>query len=441
MAMQSTSDQRSLSSALAFVNARLIDPASRLDQRGGVLVSGDLIADVGAHVTADNVGDAQVVDCDGRVLAPGLIDMMVFTGEPGHEHRETLATASRAAAAGGVTTIVCMPNTDPVIDDVALVDFIMRRARDTALVHVHPMAAMTKGLRGEEMSEIGLLSDAGAIAFANGKSSLASAKVMRNVLAYAKDFGALIVHHLEDPTLAQDGVMNEGEVATRLGLRGIPSAAETIMLERDIRLVELTGGRYHAGQISCRASLDIIRTAKLMGLPVTCGVSINHLTLNENDIGPYRTFFKMKPPLRSEDDRRAMVEGVASGDIDVIVSAHDPRGTEGKRRPFAEAADGAAGLETLLDAALQLYHNGDVELLQLLKALTTNPARLLGIGSGRLAEGTPADLVLIDLDTPWIVEPERLRSKSKNTPFDSARLQGRALLTVVAGRPVYNYAD
>ncbi len=424
MAMQSTSDQRSPSSALAFVNARLIDPASRLDQRGGVLVSGDLIADVGPHVTADNVGDAQIVDCDGRVLAPGLIDMMVFTGEPGHEHRETLATASRAAAAGGVTTIVCMPNTDPVIDDVALVDFILRRARDTALVHVHPMAAMTKGLRGEEMSEIGLLSDAGAIAFANGKSSLASAKVMRNVLAYAKDFGALIVHHLEDPTLAQDGVMNEGEVATRLGLRGSPSAAETIMLERDIRLVELTGGRYHAGQISCRASLDIIRTAKLMGLPVTCGVSINHLTLNENDIGPYRTFFKMKPPLRSEDDRRAMVEGVASGDIDVIVSAHDPRGTEGKRRPFAEAADGAAGLETLLGAALQLYHNGDVELLQLLKALTTNPARLLGIGGGRLAEGTPADLVLIDLDTPWVVEPERLRSKSKNTPFELGTTSG-----------------
>ncbi len=441
MAMQSPSDSRSLSSALAFVNARLIDPASHLDQRGGVLVEGGLIADVGPHVTADNVGDAQIVDCDGRVLAPGLIDMMVFTGEPGHEHRETLATASRAAAAGGVTTIVCMPNTDPVIDDVALVDFILRRARDTALVHVHPMAAMTKGLRGEEMSEIGLLSDAGAIAFANGKSSLASAKVMRNVLAYAKDFGALIVHHLEDPTLSQDGVMNEGEVATRLGLRGIPSAAETIMLERDIRLVELTGGRYHAGQISCRASLDIIRTAKLMGLPVTCGVSINHLTLNENDIGPYRTFFKMKPPLRSEDDRRAMVEGIASGDIDVIVSAHDPRGTEGKRRPFAEAADGAAGLETLLGAALQLYHSGDVELGQLLKALTANPARLLGIGSGRLATGTPADLVLIDLDTPWVVEPERLRSKSKNTPFDSARLQGRALLTVVAGRPVYNYAE
>jgi dihydroorotase len=439
--MHSTPDRRSPSSTIAFVNARLIDPSSRLDQRGGVLIRGDLIADVGPHVAAGTVGDAQIVNCDGCVLAPGLIDMMVFTGEPGHEHRETLATASRAAAAGGVTTIVCMPNTDPVIDDVALVDFILRRARDTALVQVHPMAAMTKGLAGEEMSEIGLLSEAGAIAFGHGKSSVASAKVMRHVLAYAKDFGALIVHHLEDPTLAKDGVMNEGEVATRLGLRGIPTAAETIMLERDIRLVELTGGRYHAGQISCRASLDIIRTAKLMGLPVTCGVSINHLTLNENDIGPYRTFFKMKPPLRSEDDRHAMVEGVASGDIDVIVSAHDPRGAEGKRRPFAEAADGAAGLETLLGAALRLYHSGDIELVQLLKALTANPACLLGLDSGRLVKGAPADVVLIDLETPWVVEPEHLRSKSKNTPFDAAKLQGRALLTVVAGRLVYNYAD
>lgn len=434
-------DQRPPPRAIALVNARLIDPSSRLDQYGGVLVRDGLIADFGSYIEAGAVDDADLVDCAGHVIAPGLVDMMVFTGEPGHEHRETLATASRAAAAGGVTTIACMPNTDPVIDDVALVDFILRRARDTALVHVHPMAAMTKGLLGEEMTEIGLLSEAGAVAFANGKTGLANAKVMRNVLAYAKDFGALIVHHLEDPWLAKDGVMNEGEVATRLGLRGIPAAAETIMLERDIRLVELTGGRYHAGQISCRASLDVVRAAKLMGLPVTCGVSINHLTLNENDIGPYRTFFKMKPPLRPEDDRRAMVEGVASGDIDVIVSAHDPRGAEGKRRPFAEAADGAVGLETLLAAALSLYHNGEVELPQLLRALTTNPARLLGLGSGRLARGAPADLILIDLDTPWVVEPERLRSKSKNTPFDGARLQGRALVTVVAGRIVYNYAD
>jgi dihydroorotase len=365
--------------------------------------------------------------------------MMVFGGEPGHEHRETLATASRAAAAGGVTTICCMPDTDPVIDDVALVDFILRRARDTALVHVHPMAAMTRELKGEEMAEIGLLQDAGAVAFTNGKSSVANARLMRNVLSYAKDYGALIVHHLEDTSLAQEGVMNEGEVATRLGLRGVPAAAETMMLERDIRLVELTGGRYHAGQISCRASLDVIRAAKSRGLPVTCSVSVNHLTLNENDIGPYRTFFKMKPPLRAEDDRQAMVEGVASGDIDVIVSAHDPRGAEGKRRPFAEAADGAAGLETMLGAALRLYHNGEVTLQRLLEAMSTTPARLLGLDSGRMAKGAPADLTLIDLEMPWRVELEQLCSKSKNTPFEGARFEGRALVTFVAGRPVYHY--
>jgi dihydroorotase len=367
--------------------------------------------------------------------------MMVSTGEPGHEHRETLATASEAAAAGGVTTIVCTPNTDPVIDDVALVDFVLRLARDTAIVNVHPMAAMTKGLLGEEMTEIGLLSEAGAIAFNNGKTSLTNTKVMRNVLAYAKDFGALIAHHVEDPFLSHDAVMNQSEVSTRLGLRGNPAAAEAIVLDRDIRLVELTGGRYHAAQISCRASLDLIRAAKARGLPVSCGVSINHLTLNENDIGSYRTFFKMRPPLRSEDDRRAMVEGVADGDIEVIVSAHDPQDADVKRRPFADAADGAIGLETLLGASLRLYHNKDVDLAMLLCALTSSPAKLLGLPSGHLAKGAPADLVLIDLDSPWTVEADSLRSKSKNTPFDGSQFQGRALQTFVAGRPVYHYAD
>jgi len=439
MTMQTSPDRNGRPTALLY--ARLIDPGTGLDETGGVLIEGGKILDLGPSVTAGSIGDAQVIDCGGHVLAPGLIDMLVFSGEPGHEHRETLSTTSRAAAAGGVTTIICMPNTEPVIDDVALVDFIMRRARDTARINVHPMAAMTKGLKSEEMAEIGLLRDAGAIAFTNGKTSLADAKMMRNVLAYAKDFGALIIHHLEEPTLAQNGVMNEGEVATRLGLPGIPREAETIMLERDLRLAELTGGRYHAGQISCRVSLDIIRAAKERGLPITCGVSINHLTLNENDIGPYRTFFKMRPPLRSEDDRAAMVEGIASGDIDVIVSAHDPQDADGKRRPFAEAADGAIGVETLLSAALRLYHDGGVDLSTLLRALTANPARLLGLPSGRLAKGAPADLVLIDLDTPFVVNPELLRTRSKNTPFDEARLQGRALMTLVAGRAVYNYGE
>ena len=439
MTMQTSAQDNGRRTALLY--ARLIDPSTGLDETGGVLIEDGKILDLGPGVTAGSIADAELIDCGGHVLAPGLIDMLVFSGEPGHEHRETLSTTSRAAAAGGVTTIICMPNTEPVIDDVALVDFIMRRARDTARINVHPMAAMTKGLKSEEMAEIGLLRDAGAIAFTNGKTSLADAKMMRNVLAYAKDFGALIIHHLEEPTLAQNGVMNEGEVATRLGLPGIPREAETIMLERDLRLAELTCGRYHAGQISCRASLDIIRAAKARGLPVTCGVSINHLTLNENDIGPYRTFFKMRPPLRSEDDRAAMVEGIASGDIDVIVSAHDPQDADGKRRPFAEAADGAIGVETLLSAALRLYHDGSVDLSTLLRALTANPARLLGLPSGRLAKGAPADLVLIDLDTPFVVNPELLLTRSKNTPFDEARLQGRALMTLVAGRTVYNYGE
>ncbi len=341
--------------ATAFINARLVDPASNRDEPGGLVVTDGVITDIGPHLRRNAPEGVEVVDCKGHVLAPGLIDAQVFTGEPGFEHRETLKTASHAAAAGGVTTIVVMPETNPVIDQVALVDFIQRRARDNAIVHVHTMAAMTKGLKGEEMTEIGLLKRAGAIAFTNGKSSIANTRVMRNVLLYGKDFGALICHHTEDPYLSQTASMNSGEVAARLGLPGVPKAAETIMLERDVRLVEMTGGRYHAATISCADSLEVIRDAKARKLPVTCGVSINHLTLNENDIGPYRTFFKMRPPLRADEDRVAMIKGVASGDIDIIVSSHDPQDADDKRRPFAEATDGAVGLETLLPAALRLF--------------------------------------------------------------------------------------
>ncbi len=427
--------------ATAFINAHLIDPESGLEEPGGLVVENGLIADLGGHLRRNAPEGAKVVDCSGHVLAPGLIDMIVFAGEPGYEHRETVATASRAAAAGGVTTIICTPQTQPVIDDVALVDFIERLARDTAVVHVHPMAAITKGLAGEEMTEIGLLKGAGAVAFSDGKRSIANAQVMRRALSYAKDFGALTVHHTEDPLLVNGGVMNEGEVSSRLGLPGVPSAAETIMLERDIRLVELTGGRYHAAQISCRASLEVIRQAKAQGLPVTCGVSINHLTLNENDVGSYRTFFKIRPPLRREEDRLAMVEGLVAGDIDVIVSAHDPKDADVKRRPFAEASDGAIGLETLLPAALRLYHNQDIGLPQLLAAMTCRPAKLLGLPSGLLQIGAPADLILIDLTTPWVVDPDKLHSKSKNTPFDESRLEGLVLRTIVAGETVYTYAE
>jgi dihydroorotase len=427
--------------ATVFLNARLIDPATRKDEPGGLLVKDGVIADLGPHLRRNAPDRSKVVDCRGHVLCPGLIDMQVFTGEPGLEYRETLKTASNAAAAGGVTTIIVMPDTEPVIDQVALVDFIQRRARDNAVVNVHVMAAMTKGLKGQDMTEIGLLKRAGAIGFTNGKTSVANARVMRNVLLYAKDHGALISHHTEDPHLTEGSVMNAGEVATRLGLPGVHKAAETLVLERDVRLVEITGGRYHAAALSCAESLEVIRSAKQRQLPVTCGVSVNHLTLNENDIGSYRTFLRLKPPLRGEDDRRAMVRALAAGDVDVIVSSHDPQDADVKRHPFAEAADGAVGLETLLAAALRLYHNGEIGLMPLLEAMTINPARLLGLPSGRLEKGAPADLVLVDLGQPWVVDKARLKSRSKNSPFDESKMQGRVLTTMVAGNTVYQYAQ
>lgn len=427
------------SDATVFINARLIDPESGLDAPGGMLVRDGEIVDLGPHLRRNAPPDTEVVDCDGHILAPGLIDACVFTGEPGEEHRETLKTASFAAAAGGVTTIVVMPDTRPVIDQVALVDFVQRRAAEKSLVHVATMAALTKGLAGEEMTEIGLLKRAGAVAFTNGKSSLVNTRLMRNALLYARDFDALIVHHTEDPYLSGSAAMNSGEISAKLGLPGVGTVAETIMLERDIRLVEMTGGRYHAAAISCRSSLDVIRTAKQRGLPVTCGVSINHLTLNEIDIVPYRTFFKVRPPLRTESDRLAMVEGLADGTIDIIASCHDPQDADVKRRPFADAADGAAGLETLLAAALRRHHRGDLPLMTILRAMTSNPARLLGLEAGRLALGAPADLVIFDVDEPWLVNKEDLNSRSKNSPFDGATLQGRVKRTVVAGRSVFPF--
>ena len=426
--------------ATVFLNARIIDPASCRDEPGGLLVKGGVIADLGAHLRRNAPERARVVDCRGHVLCPGLIDMQVFTGEPGQEHRETLKTASHAAAAGGVTSIVVMPDTEPVIDQVALVDFIQRRARDNAIVNVYVMAAMTRGLKGQDMTEIGLLQRAGAVAFTNGKTSVANTRVMRNALLYAKDFGALIAHHIEDPHLSEGAVMNASEVASRLGLPGVHTVAETIILERDVRLVEVTGGRYHAATISCADSLAVIRAAKARKLPVTCAVSINHLTLNENDIGHYRTFLRLKPPLRAEADRAAMVRALAAGEIDVVVSSHDPQDADVKRHPFAEAADGAIGLETLLAAGLRLYHNREIALMPLIRAMTINPARLLGLPSGRLEKGAPADLIVVDLDQPWVVDKTLLKARSKNSPFDENRMQGRVIATMVGGTLVSQYA-
>jgi dihydroorotase len=426
---------------LAFINARVVDPSREIDERGAVLVADGRILAAGADAANQGAPEgAEIIDCKGAAVLPGLVDMRVFVGEPGGEHRETLETASRAAAAGGVTAIVTMPDTNPVIDDPALVDFVFRRARDTAVVRVHPMAAMTRGLAGEELSEFGLLKEAGAVAFTEGRRSLKNSKVMRNALTYARDFDALVVHHVEDEALANGGVMNEGETATRLGLPGVPREAETIMLDRDIRLARMTGGRYHAAQISCEPAVAALRRAKLTGNGVTAGAAIAHLSLNEIDIGAYRTFFKMSPPLRSEDDRQALVEALADGTIDVVCSAHDPQDVEGKRQPFADAADGAVGLETMLAAGLRLVHSGDVPLSRLVEAMSTSPARLLGLEAGTLAPGAPADLIVVDLDRPWIVREEELRSRSRNTAFEGARMSGKVMRTVVAGRTVYEYA-
>ena len=421
-------------------NARVVDPSRGLDARGAVLVADGRIVAAGPEVMNQGRPEGwDVIDCGGAAVLPGLVDMRVFVGEPGGEHRETLETASRAAAAGGVTAIVTMPDTNPVIDDPALVDFVFRRARDTAVVRVHPMAAMTRGLEGEELAEFGLLQEAGAVAFTQGRRSLKSAKVMRNALTYARDFDALIVNHLEDADLAGGGVMNEGETATRLGLPGIPREAETIVLDRDIRIARMTGGRYHAAQISCEQTVSTLRRAKVAGNGVTAGAAIAHLALNENDIGAYRTFFKMSPPLRSEDDRQALVEALADGTIDVVCSAHDPQDVEGKRQPFAEAADGAVGLETMLSAGLRLVHSGDVALSRLIEAMSTTPAKLLGLEAGTLAPGAPADIIVVDLDMPWIVKKDDLRSRSRNSAFEDARMTGKVLRTMVGGRTVYEY--
>ena len=425
---------------ILLANARIVDPSRDFDIVGDLLIADGVIREAKKGIGAAGVPEGtDVVECRGKLIAPGLIDMRAFIGEPGAGHRETFASASHAAAAGGVTTIICQPNTSPVIDDPATVDFVLRRARDTAIVHVHPMAALTKGLDGQEMTEIGLLKAAGAVAFTDGDKSVTNAQVMRRALTYARDFDALIVHHTEDPDLVGDGVMNEGEFGARLGLLGIPKAAETIMLERDIRLVALSGGRYHAASITCGESLEVLRRAKDAGLSVTAACSINHITLNENDIGPYRTFLKLSPPLRAEDDRKLLVEALGRGLLDMVMSDHNPQDVETKRLPFAEAAPGAIGLETMLSAGLRLVHSGEIELMTLLRAMSTRPAELLGLSGGTLKSGAPADVIVVDIDVPWIIDAVELKSKCKNTPFDEARMTGRVVRTIVAGRTVYEY--
>ncbi|WP_421859064.1 dihydroorotase [Oricola sp.] len=422
-----------------YQNARIVDPSRDLDAVGALVVRNGRIEAAGPEAANQGTPEgATVVNCRGLAIVPGLVDMRVFIGEPGGEYRETIASASAAAAAGGVTSLVMMPDTEPVIDDVALVEFVLRTARETARTRVFPAAAITKGLAGREMTEIGLLLDAGAVLFTDGRQTISNAAVMRNAMRYARDFGAMIAHETQDADLSADGVMNEGLFASWLGYSGIPREAELLPLERDLRLAALTGSRYHAAMISAAMSADAIRAAKDRGLDVSAGISVNHLTLNENDVGEYRTFFKLSPPLRGEDDRRAMIDALNDGTIDVIVSAHDPQDVDTKRLPFSEAASGAVGLETLMAAGLRLVHSGDVSLKRLIAAMSTGPAKLLGIEAGTLAPGASADFAVVDLDMPWVLSPDMLHSKSKNTAFDEARFSGRVVQTVVAGETVYS---
>ncbi|MEM8958663.1 MAG: dihydroorotase [Pseudomonadota bacterium] len=418
-------------------NVRLIDPESGLEAPGALLIRGETIADLMTGAAPALPEGAVRIDGGGACLAPGIVDLGVKAGEPGERHKESFKTAGRAAAAGGVTTMVTRPDTKPAIDTPETLEYVTRRAADAGQVRIAPMAALTRGREGREMVEIGFLRDAGAVAFSDGDQVLTDARVFSRCLTYARSLGALVIAHVQDPSLSRGAAMTSGKFASLRGVPAVSPMAERIGLERDLALVEMTGARYHADQISTARALPALRRAREAGLDVTAGVSVHHLTLNEFDVGDYRTFFKIKPPLRSEDDRLAMVEAVADGTIDVISSMHTPQDEESKRLPFEEAASGAVGLETLLPATLRLYHSGQLSLAAIFRALSLNPARRLGLPGGRLAAGAPADLVLFDPDAPFVLDRFALQSKSKNTPFDGQRMQGRVRGTWVGGTRVF----
>lgn len=426
----------------AFNNARLVDPETGYDGPGAVVVSGGVIADIarGRDFT-DLSSDVRVIDCNGGMLAPGLVDLRVKTGEPGAETRETLRSAAQAAAAGGVTSIVVQPDTNPAVDDPSVVDFILRRAQDIESCHIHAAGAATKGLRGEQMAEIGLMREAGCRYVTDVDRPIVDSKVMRRILSYAATFGMALAHRPQDPWLSKGAAATEGEFASRLGLPSAPAASERIGLERDLALAELSGGRLLVDQITCGAALEALARAKGRGVNAVATASINHLSFNELDIGDYRTFARMDPPLRAEDDRQALIEALASGLVDIVVSAHAPAPAEDKRLPFDEAAPGGVGLETLLPALLSLYHDGRLPLVDLMRTVTLAPAQFLGLPTGRLASGAPADLVLCDLDAPVIIDADKLVSKSKNSPFDGRRLQGQVIMTVCGGVIVHRLSE
>ncbi|MDJ0627882.1 MAG: dihydroorotase [Rhodobacter sp.] len=426
--------------SLLIAEALLIDPEAGTETEGAVKISEgkiDRVLTQPAEIEAEMFRMRNILRCGGKVLAPGIVDLGVKVCEPGERHKESFRSAGRAAAAGGVTTMITRPDTTPVIDTPEQLEFVARRAAQDAPVNIHPMAALTKARQGREMVEIGFLRDAGAVAFSDCDSVVADARVFARALTYARSLGALVVAHPQEPGLTAGAAATSGKFASLRGLPAVSPMAERLGLERDLALAEMTGAKYHADNLSTARSLPALERAKAAGLDVTAGANIHHLTLNELDVGDYRTFFKIKPPLRSEDDRQAMVEAVASSVIDIISSMHTPQDEESKRRPFEEAASGAVALETLLPAALRLYHAGQLSLPQLFRALSRNPARRLGLPSGRLAPGAPADLVLFDAHAPFVLDRYALQSKSKNTPFDGAKMQGRVLRTWVAGEEVY----
>lgn len=431
---------------LLFTNARLIDPEAGTDSIGAVLVQNGRIVAVEKNDTnpdqlfrTRNIGaeDVTLVDCGGKCLAPGIVDIGVKVCEPGERHKESYKSAGLAAAAGGVTTMITRPDTTPAIDSPETLEFVTRRAQADAPVNVLAMAALTKGREGREMTEIGFLMDAGAVAFTDCDHVVSDTKVFSRALTYARSCGALVIAHPQEPGLSKGAAATAGKFAALRGLPSVTPMAERMGLDRDIALLEMTGAKYHADQITTARALPALERAKANGLDITAGTSIHHLTLNELDVADYRTFFKVKPPLRSEEDRLAVIEAVREGLIDVISSMHTPQDEESKRLPFEEAAAGAVAMETLLPAALRLYHNDQLDLPTLFRAMSLNPAKRLGLACGRLAEGAPADLVLFDPDSPFVMDRFALKSKSQNTPFDGQRMQGRVLETYVAGEPVY----
>ena len=425
-------------SEILFTNARLIDPVTLTDATGWLCVAKGKIVESGDGKAPETKGE--VVDCGGLCLAPGIVDIGVKVSEPGERHKESFRSAGKAAAAGGVTTIVTRPDTNPAIDSPEILEFVARRAAAESIVKVLPMAALTKGRAGREMTEIGFLQDAGAVAFTDCDRVVADTKVYARALTYARSLGALVIGHVQEPILSEGAAATKGKFASLRGLPDVSPMAERMGLDRDISLLEMTGARYHADQITTARALPALERAKRNGLDITAGVGVHHLTLNEFDVADYRTFFKLKPPLRAESDRIAVIEAVESGLIDIICSMHTPQDEESKRLPFEEAASGAVGLQTLLPAALRLYHAEQIDLPKLFRAMSLNPARRLGLPSGRLMADCPADLVLFDPDAPFVLNREDLLSKSKNTPFDGARMQGKVIGTWVGGKRVFGGA-